>query len=122
DVLAIKSSSSILLVQTRDSVNSQPLLSRLANRATGDAIASAFESGPRDQKMRRVTDHLAKQFLRGFFRMFGKVIVATKERRYELPIPAQCLLQCATGSDRTFLKSGANVGFFSPADLCEELV
>src|SRR5262249_39804066 len=122
DVLAIKSSSSILLVHTRDSVNSQSLLSRLANCATGDAIASAFESGSRDQEMGFATGHLTQQLFRGFFRMFGKVIADTKARPHVPTSPGKCLLRRGPGSDRPFFKSGAIVGFFSPADLCEELV
>jgi hypothetical protein len=65
---------------------------------------------------------LAKQFLRSFFRMFGKVVVAAKERRYDFAMLRQCLLQGATGPDRSFFESGADVGFFFSADLCEKLV
>jgi len=68
------------------------------------------------------TRHLAKQLLRSFYRMFGKVVVAAKERRYEFAMLHQRLLQRATGPDKSFFESGADVGFFFPADLCEKLV
>jgi hypothetical protein len=68
------------------------------------------------------TGHLVKQLLRSFFRMFGKVVVAAKERRYDFAMLRQRLLQRATGSGRTLFESGADVGFFFPADLREKLV
>ena len=109
-MLAIKSGPGVLFVHTGDSVNSESFLSRLANRPAGDAIAPAFESGSGDQQMGLATLHLAEQLLRSFRRMFGKVVVAAKERRYDFAMPRQCLLQRTTGPDGSLFESGTDVG------------
>src|SRR4030095_9965677 len=68
------------------------------------------------------TRHLAEQLFRSFRRMFGKVVVAAKERRYYFAMLCQCLLQRAAGPGGSLFESGTDVGLLFSADLCEKLV
>jgi hypothetical protein len=94
----------------------------LANRTARDAVAAALEGGPRYQQRGIRARHLAQQLLSGFLRVFREIVVAAKQRRDDLSMFSQCLLERPAGTDGTCLKSRADSAFFFSADLGKKLI